>query len=916
MCRNVNRLTLAALVVSLLVVSGLQAQTTTGRLIGTTTDEDGLRLPGVQVRITSDVLIGGPRATVSDAQGNFQFISLYPGEYTVQASLSGFVTQERQEVRVPLGGAASIIIEMPMGTFESEIEVFSETPVIDPTQVNTEQVFDVTYMKNAAIGSTNRAYQAILSQTAGVTGGWNPYVFGSTLGENAFYIDGQDTTDPVTATWSVIYNFDSIAEVELQTSGFEAEYGRATGGLVNVITKSGGNQLSGTVDLRYRDAGFQNSGDHYDASDLDTKYEDYAFTLGGPIVRDKLWFFGGYEFINSETTPVNSPTTRDWEGTNYNLKLTWQAGSAWRVVGKYSDSPADIYNDNASQWREPEATSYQKQGTALTTFELNGVLSDSLMWNTMVGITRSALDGIPNSGDLETAGHYNYDTGLNTVNYTNQQYSERNRDDVGTDLTWFVDDLAGSHEFKGGIQYSGTEFLSANCLTGTTGGACTLGSIGYRYEDVAWFGPVTPYLMWWGESEGEQAYTGTLYTGYLQDAWRVVPNLTLKLGVRYDQISYDTNDGSQIADMSKFQPRIGVAWDITSDAKNVVRFNWGRFMHPNALTLPDFVRTTNEPSGAAWSCDTIGNYFWGLGLETPEQCEAFTASQGWGYFADYDGTDPLGWIQQPWNVFGHDPSTVDPNLKPSYADTLSVSYEREVGNRASIEITYVNKETHDIFEDTCVENWPEPSPNNECASYVMANLPELKREYEGVMLTYENRTWSWMTMIASYTYSESKGSQEYNQNQGSAFDFYPWHYNNRYGFLNDHRKHRAKLNGFFLLPYDFTIGYDAFYSSVFKWEPYEDTGDNPEIPYGTHYLEPRGNRDGHDAYGVDLQVSKGFTLANRFRFVLIGTVENTFSNEYVTGVCSSISGCGDFETGEPTTWRLPRRYEVGFRFEF
>ena len=917
MRRSMKVLTLAATVVSLLVVGGLQAQTTTGRLIGTTTDSDGLGLPGVQVTITSDVLIGGPQSTVSDAQGGFQFISLFPGEYTVQASLSGFVTQERQEVRVPLGGAASIIIAMPMGTFESEIEVVSETPVIDPTQVNTEQVFTEEYLQNGAVGTANRGYQYIIGQTAGVVGTWNPNVFGSTTGENAWYIDGQDTTDPVTATVSTVFNYDAIAEVEIQTSGFEAEYGRATGGLTNVITKSGGNQFSGTADLRYRDTNFYTDGEHYDTETLDTKYEDYAFTLGGPIVRDRLWFFGSYEMINSERTPNLSPTKRDWEGTNYSLKLTWQMGSSWRLVGKYADSPTDIYNNNASQWREPESTSYQSQGGKLPVFELNGVLSDNLMWNTMVGAYRYALDSIPQSGDLETAGHYNYDTGRYTVNYTNQQYSERNRDDLATDLTWFVDNLAGSHEFKGGIQYSGTEFSAANCATGTTGGACSPGSLGHYYYDRNWFGPQTPYFMWQTTTVGDQVYEGTLYTAYVQDAWRVLPNLTLKLGVRYDQVAYDNNVGEQIADMNKLQPRIGAAWDITSDAKNVVRFNWGRFMHPNALTLPYQIRAGNEPSYRYYSCSTIGNYFWGWGVETAEECEAYALGAGYAaYDPGYDGTDPLGWFLHPAEIYGAGESGIDPNTRPTYADTLSVSYERQVANRSSIEITYVDKKTADIVEDTCEENLDGPTPDASCDVYVLANLDGLKRDYQGVMLTFETRTWSWLTLIASYTYSESKGNMEYTQGGNSDFDVYPYHWENRYGYLSDHRDHRFKLNGYVLLPYDFTIGFDAFYSSAFKWETRTDSGGDFGVPYGEYFLEPRGSRDGFTAYNLDLQVTKGFTIANRVRLALIGTVYNTFSTEYGTGICDIDYGCGQYEMGDATTWTTPRRYEVGFRVEF
>ena len=127
---------------------------------------------------------------------------------------------------------------------------------------------------------------------------------------------------------------------------------------------------------------------------------------------------------------------------------------------------------------------------------------------------------------------------------------------------------------------------------------------------------------------------------------------------------------------------------------------------------------------------------------------------------------------------------------------------------------------------------------------------------------------------------------------------------------------RFKLNGFFTIKGDWNIGFDGWWSSNFTWQPVAKTKyDDPAIPYDVMYLEPRGNRDGANYYQLDLQLSKGFTISN-VRFVLIGTVYNTFSSEDATAVCSDIGGCGSYETGDYTNWQTPRRYEVGFRFEF
>jgi len=144
------------------------SQTTTGRLMGKTVDESGAVLPGVNVTISSPTLIGGAQMRITDDWGEFLFLSLGPGDYTVKAELSGFVTQERNSVEVPLGGAAAITIAMPMGAFAGEIEVVDETPVVDPTQINTGQIFRADYMLGSAIGSESRMYNTVINQTAGV----------------------------------------------------------------------------------------------------------------------------------------------------------------------------------------------------------------------------------------------------------------------------------------------------------------------------------------------------------------------------------------------------------------------------------------------------------------------------------------------------------------------------------------------------------------------------------------------------------------------------------------------------------------------------------------------------------------------------------------------------------------------------
>jgi hypothetical protein len=911
---------LVALIVSASVPGW--SQTTTGRLMGVTMDESGALLPDVSVTISSPALIGGAQVKTTDDRGEFLFLSLAPGDYTVRAVFPGFITQERNLVNVPLGGAAAITIVMSVGAFAGEIEVLDETPVVDPAQVNTGQVFRADYMQGSAIGSENRAYYAVVNQTAGVAaaGEWagvpQPSVFGSSLGENAYFIDGMDATNPVMGTATTVLNFDAIGEIQLQTGGFEAEYGRATGGILNLVSKSGGNRFAGTFDARYRDDAFQESGDHFDASELSTKHQVFGATLGGPIVRDRVWFFASYERINDLDTPNGSPTTKEENWQNYLGKITWQIAPAWRLSGKYTSDPMTIDNWNASPWVMPEAGEHKRGKTAILSTELTSVLSDTLLWNTTLGTYNYESNVYPQSGDLATIGHYNVDTFLYTANLQQQQYWETRRQDFTTDLSWFVEDFAGSHELKAGVEYSDLNVEGSRCLTGTPNGErCVPDGVGFFFYDIEAGGTPLPWIMQEAHTSGVTDSTGAVSTVFAQDAWRPARDLTLKFGLRYDSVTYDTNTGIKIADMDMLQPRLGVAWDITGDAKNIVRANWGRFLHPNMLQLPYSVRTLYEPEFYWYSCSTI------MGAASAEECAAVAADRGWEYGTERENWDPYGWVLAPSQSYATEPNQADPNLRPTYADELILAFEREVGKRSAIELTYIDKKTRDIVDDTCNGNWPTPSADASCDYFFLANIPELKRDYRGVTLKYETRRYAWLTLLTSYTYSSSKGSIHYARGDSWIVNRYPWHFENIYGYLSDHRKHRIKLNGFFNIKGDWNVAFDARWSSPFTWTPYENQSDNPEILGGNHFLEPRGSREGNSEHQLDLQLAKGFTTG-RVRFVLIGTVLNALDSERPEWVCSHISGCGTdeggspVEMGDPIWWQTPRRYEVGFRVEF
>jgi hypothetical protein len=445
--------------------------------------------------------------------------------------------------------------------------------------------------------------------------------------------------------------------------------------------------------------------------------------------------------------------------------------------------------------------------------------------------------------------------------------------------------------------------------------------VGFFFNDVEREGAALPWHMWEYTTAGPGEYTGAISTGFVQDAWRVARDLTLKLGVRYDSVTYNTDGGGEVADMGTWQPRIGAAWDITGDAKTVLRASWGRFLHPNTMSLAWFTRPVPEPYYLWYSCSGMLPLELGIAVGSAGECAAAAADLGWEYRLDNAGWDPYGWLLAPSEHYGTLPDQAAPGIRATYADELILAFESQIADRASIELSFVDKATRDVIEGTCNGNWPVPGASAACEHIVFGNIPGLRRDYRGITLALETRSLDWLTLLASYTWSESEGSMEYTQDDFADFDVYPWHFDNRYGYLSDHREHRVKLNGYVSLDGDWSIAFDAFWSSPFTWTPFEDAGDNPEIPYDVHFLEPRGSRDANDHYQLDLQLTKGFSIGT-VRLALIGSAYNVFSSEEPTAVCEHISGCGvdedgaPIDMGEPVDWQTPRRYELGFRMEF
>ncbi len=325
-----NRRTLTVLmIIGVLLLFSLSAtaQTRTGRILGKITGVDGLPMPGVTVTASSDVVMGGSRTAVTGETGSYRFAALPPGVYSVTAVLSGFQSPTIEGVSVGIGStAAGDFVLQP--EFGEEMVVTGEAPLVDVTSSSLSANYSAEFLKNLP---TTRNFYDIMAVSPDVSLAAEDsdrlIAGGSNVQSNNWFIDGIETTAPETGTAWIYVNPDAIQEVQVMHIGAPAEYGNMLGAALNVVTKSGSNECRGGVNVYWFDDSLVDSQINFDSEFPEyhqKEFWDVTATLGGPIVKDRLWFFASYEYWrDNHTFPGSDPSVNPtWYADRLDLKLS------------------------------------------------------------------------------------------------------------------------------------------------------------------------------------------------------------------------------------------------------------------------------------------------------------------------------------------------------------------------------------------------------------------------------------------------------------------------------------------------------------------------------------------------------------------------------------------------------------------
>jgi outer membrane receptor protein involved in Fe transport len=605
-----SRFQAARALLALAIVAGLAGAafaqgTQTATLSGTVSSQDGLRLPGVVVTVSSPAL-QGERSIVTDANGTYIARLLPTGPYTVTFSLSGFKTYERR-VDLDLGATVDVSPTLVVAGVEETVTVTGVTS----TQLETTVVG--TNFKYEAVDklATGRTIQAIASLSPNVTentpNAGQLTISGGFAYDNVFLLNGVDVNDNLFGTANNLFIEDAIEEVQTLTNGISAEFGRFSGGVINAVTKRGGNDFRGTFRVDFTNPSWTEETPYekenkITRSDIISKF--WSATLGGPIVRNRLWFFVAgrtTESTQSNTFPQTGIKYDQGQGNDrYEVKLTGSITTNHTVTGTYTNNKTEDIDRPAFAFSiDPRVLNTRQLPNEFWVLDYNGVLSSNVV---VEGRYSEKRFGFRNSGGTETGiidspflargvsgipanSHYNapYFDSSDPENRNNRQFAGA--------LSYFLStNSTGRHDIKFGVEHFTTTRTGGNSQSATgyvflvdpvvVGGQVQSEANGRIIPN---FVPGVSRLQNWLPTRGAQIDIRTL-SFYLNDRWALNDNWSFNLGVRYEDVKSEATSVSLPPQSSAFVPRLGLTWDIRGDGKHRVYATYAHYAGKAAET--------------------------------------------------------------------------------------------------------------------------------------------------------------------------------------------------------------------------------------------------------------------------------------------------------------------------------------------
>lgn len=627
---------LAVLTVLMLVgASHGWAQETTGAVTGRVTDAQGLAVPGAVVTLTGPQ---GHKTVVTAADGRYTASLLVPGTYVVRAELQGFKTVQQANVLVRLGQSIDLPLKMEVGGVAETVEVTASSPTIDTRSTTVGAVLDSDTLKSIPVGRrfSDALYVAPGVTSSGSAGHANPSMGGGSGLDNQYVVDGVNITNAgygALGSYSIIFGslgngtpYDFVKELQVKTGGYEAEYGQAIGGVVNVVTKSGTNKVIGSAFGYSRPHGTEGTWKPFESANgtvqtLGTDLGDVGVALGGPIMQDKLFYFGAID-PSWEKRTFQAPNNQDAGGnyqfplyklggidrtrtiTSYSAKATYNLSSNHHIDVSFFGDPAKGANgpqrttamlaQNRSQYSE-----LQKYGGNNQTVSYNGVFSQKFVLEAAYSHARNQIIEVPSVNQWNTT---DFRVIPNVVTGGIGFY-EAGNDGKNSQYQAKATTILGAHQLRYGFGFEDINYDNINQRTGPTfaapnGVQTATGAVVQILPEITGLGQIyrVSRANFVSARQTRQQYADF----FVQDTFTLGDRLTIRPGIRYERqkligqlvgASGATDNNMTLA--GNWAPRIGATYDIMGNGRSKIFGSWGRF----------YAKVPNDLAARALSAD-------------------------------------------------------------------------------------------------------------------------------------------------------------------------------------------------------------------------------------------------------------------------------------------------------------------------
>ena len=859
----------------------IDAQNITGNIEGHIVDSMGVALSEVNVSLRSENL-QGIRGTSTDDFGYFQILALPLGFYKVKVSSIGYETITFENVQIALGKTTNLgFVHLKPQPFNlKEVVVSDSKSIIDPASTTYGGSLKFKDFEGLPVDRDYRNMISLLPQANTSYYGDGVNIGGATGRENIFIVDGVDVDDPAGYPIATRLPYNFIKEIELKTGGYEPEFDAATGGLINVVTNSGTNVFHGSVFGYYTNNSFIKHSVLAPSQGNFSNY-DIGFSVGGPIIHDKLWFFTAYN-------------------PSFNLRDV-------EVPGFGTSSDRTLIHKFAAKidW------------SALQNLDFNLIITGSPSIHNNVGY------GVPPYIKLDNPDPYFFDTKVKSANislcgnYTIKQnlliqasFSSVRRTDIGTPSTEigkiepsFQDNITNT--WSGGYPINYNQFRYSNTLIikGTLQIDKHTINAGLEYKaNIVHDNSVnntiirknkSDYAWYYSKSFGEIQYR--IPSVFIQDSWRIFSTFRINAGIRFETQSIIGSDGNVDQKVSvPVQPRIGFTFLPSENGSQKIFGSFGRYAQKFGLVQP-----LNYYNALGYDIKTTYNH------------------------------NPL--IDSSGGKYSYVPYTIKseiPDLRVPFYDEFSIGYERVIGTNFNVSVQGVYRILREAIDDGYIYSLSRFSIGNPGRGF-FSEFPKPERNYLALVFSIEHRFDQHFNFLASYVLSRNYGNypgtfDSYNPDlqpySTSGFDDPNYALVNITGLLPNDRTHVFKFSGYYRFLFGLTTGISFDIESGTPLNKYAEQSDYQVF----QLLLPRGTAGRTPTtWNLSVRFIYDLNLVNSYQAKIILDIFNIASqlkpvniNQFVYSFDSDGKITTNSAYGKPIRYQDPMSARLGMEVSF